>query len=57
MLGFGASARDTIDKPAPIAKAVATCANVMVAKPIETAALNADAIPAMAETAMYLPQY
>jgi hypothetical protein len=57
MLGFGASARDTADKPAPKANAPKAAFQPIRNLPAATIADPTDTSPAMAETAMYLPQY
>ena len=61
MFGFGASARDTIERPAPIAKAFAAAMLKRLAKNVPDVAASAEptalAIPAIALTAMLLPQY
>ena len=50
--GFGISARETIDNPAPIAKAVAAAVQPMARVPAAAIALPILASPAKAETAI-----
>jgi hypothetical protein len=56
MLGFGASARETIDKPAPKAKAPAAAAHPIAKVPAAIIAEPIDANPAIAAIAILLPQ-